>query len=79
MSHFQETSEPRWLVPTDSAAVAECRTLKLSEILDRCEELDATLDRADLSVDSDEYKRAQVMRRAAHTVIARGEYQKVRP
>jgi hypothetical protein len=75
----QSTSEPRWLVPTDSAALAECRTLKLSELLDRCEELDATLGRSDLSPASDEYKRAQIMRRAAHTVIARGEYRKVQP
>lgn len=66
-----------WRVPSDTAALAECRNLKLSEILDRCEELEKVQSNADR--DSDEWKRAAVMLRAAHTVIARGEYRKVTP
>lgn len=73
----QSNSTPRWLVPSDSAALAECRTLKLSEILDRIEELEKVHSLAE--ADSDEFKRASVMMKAAHIVIARGEYQKVAP
>jgi hypothetical protein len=69
------TNTVSWHVPSDSAALAECRTLKLSEILDRCEELDKTILLA--KPGSDELKRAQIMRRAAQTVMMRGEYQKV--
>jgi hypothetical protein len=73
----EENGAPRWLVPTDSAALAECRNLKLSEILDRVEELEKARQRADHG--SDEFKRASIMLKAAHTVMMRGEYRKVAP
>ena len=69
--------EISWHVPSDGAALAECRNLKLSEILDRCEELEKVLETAERS--SDEWKRAAVMRRAAQTVMMRCEYRKVQP
>ena len=68
-------STPAYYIPTSDAALAECRRLKLSEILDRTEALEKTMRKA--YHDSDEYKQAAVMLKAAQIVMLCGEYQKV--
>lgn len=77
MTSLQERSEPTWVVPSLDAAIVECRTLYLSQILDRMDELQKVRRKADR--DSDEYKRASVMEVAAYRVMHSGEYRKVQP